>query len=304
MLNIMRSRRMPALLTRMLSLPKLSIAHSMIRLAALKSVTLSKLATASPPAERISLTTSSAGERDCPVPSKWPPRSLTTTLAPCLASNNASSRPMPRPAPVITATLPVSSAILLIQLCFLVGIWSLLGDFARSFYVEVFFGFYQGFVQIRGQLVDEVDGHLRFILVARVQHDAAGTSVVVEIARPGFAQRHDQRRGDVKVVLLQFVLVESNHPGHLRVHAEQNFAHRTFGFADVFDPGARIYRHGLVQVRRQRLAGLVGRGHRGLHGSRRDGSGYRRGFAIRQSEHAGGGQRSPTEQNGPLHRPN
>jgi hypothetical protein len=111
MLKTMRSRRIPALLTTMLSLPKLSIAQSMIRLADLKSVTLSKLATASPPAERISLTTSSAGERDCPVPSKCPPRSFTTIFAPCLASNNASSRPMPRPAPVITATLPVKLAI-------------------------------------------------------------------------------------------------------------------------------------------------------------------------------------------------
>src|ERR1039457_6657855 len=263
MLNIMRSRRMPALLTTMLSLPK--------------------LATASPPAERISLTTYSAEERDCPVPSKWPPRSLTTTLAPCLASNNASSRPMPRPAPVITATLPVNSAIFLIPLLFLAGIWCLLGDFARSFYVEVFFGFHQGFVQIRGQLVDEVDRHLRLILVAREQHDAAGTPVVVEIARPGSARRHDQRRGDVKVILLQLVLVKGNHLRHLRVGAEQNFAHRTFGFADVFDLGARIYRHRLVQVRRQRLAGFVGLGHRVLHGSGRDGSGYRRGFASRQS---------------------
>jgi len=39
---------MPALFTTMLSLPKLSTAQSMIRLADLKSVTLSKLATASP----------------------------------------------------------------------------------------------------------------------------------------------------------------------------------------------------------------------------------------------------------------
>jgi hypothetical protein len=62
-------------------------------------------------AERISLITSSAGERDWPVPSKWPPRSLTTTLAPCLASNNASSRPIPRPAPVTIATFPSSNAI-------------------------------------------------------------------------------------------------------------------------------------------------------------------------------------------------
>src|SRR5438309_1690167 len=46
MLKIIRSRRMPALLTTMLSLPKVSIAHSTIRLAALKSATLSPLAIA------------------------------------------------------------------------------------------------------------------------------------------------------------------------------------------------------------------------------------------------------------------
>src|SRR5205807_180659 len=49
MLKIIRSRRMPALLTTMLSLPNVSRAHSTMRLAALKSATLSPLATASPP---------------------------------------------------------------------------------------------------------------------------------------------------------------------------------------------------------------------------------------------------------------
>ena len=38
-----------------------------------------------------------------------PPRSLTTTLAPCSASNSACSRPMPRPAPVMMATRPSQS---------------------------------------------------------------------------------------------------------------------------------------------------------------------------------------------------
>src|SRR5215212_7401060 len=39
-----------------------------------------------------------------PVPSREPPRSLTTTLAPSLASVNAYSRPSPPPAPVTTMT--------------------------------------------------------------------------------------------------------------------------------------------------------------------------------------------------------
>ena len=180
MLKIMRSRRMPALFTTMLSLPKLSIAQSTIRLADLKSVTLSKLATASPPAERISLTTSSAGERDCPVPSKCPPRSLTTTFAPCLAISNASSRPIPRPAPVITATLPVNSAICLVPLFFLAWLWIrclLLGDFARSYYVEIFLRFQHRFVDVRGHLVNQIDGRFRLVVVARIEHDAAGASL-------------------------------------------------------------------------------------------------------------------------------
>src|SRR6202167_5316317 len=254
MLKIMRSRRMPALLTTILILPKLSVAHSMIRLADLKSETLSKLPTASPPAERISLTTSSAGERDWPVPSKWPPRSLTTTFAPCLASSNASSRPMPRPGSVITATLPVNSAISLVPLLFLSWIWIrirwLLGDFARSFYVEIFLGFNQRLVNVRGHLVDEIDRHFRLILIARIEHDAAGASAVIEIARPGPARGHDQRRGDVILVLLQLVFVERDHLRHRRVGAEHDFTHRALGLADVVYFGARVDGHRRKQVLR------------------------------------------------------
>ena len=44
------------------------------------------------------------------------PRSLTTTLAPSLAINSANSRPMPPPAPVITATLPSIMPFMLILL--------------------------------------------------------------------------------------------------------------------------------------------------------------------------------------------
>src|SRR5438094_2817541 len=110
MLKIIRSRRMPALLTTMLSLPKVSSAHWTMRLAALKSTTLSPLATAWPPIFLISATTSCAGVAvGAPVPSKCAPRSFTTTFAPCFASSSASSRPMPRPEPVTIATLPSSN---------------------------------------------------------------------------------------------------------------------------------------------------------------------------------------------------
>src|SRR2546421_9966443 len=43
-----------------------------------------------------------------PRPSSDTPTSLTTTLAPCWARHTAISRPIPRPAPVPTATLPPS----------------------------------------------------------------------------------------------------------------------------------------------------------------------------------------------------
>src|SRR5579885_670769 len=211
MLKIMRSRRMPALLTTMLSLPKLSIAHSMIRLAALKSVTLSKLATASPPAARISLTTSSAGERDCPVPSKCPPRSLTTTLHPCFAINSASSRPIPRPAPVMTATFPSNSAIVLVPLCLRVRINGLLGDLARAYNVKGLLRLLQGGVGLCRHLIYQVDDEFRFVLVVRVHHQRGGPSLAMKVARPGFARGHDERRRDVEVVFLELILIELDH---------------------------------------------------------------------------------------------
>src|SRR5919197_6471575 len=46
-----------------------------------------------------------------PVPSGAPPRSLTTTFAPSLENSSACSRPMPRPAPVMTAIRPSSAPI-------------------------------------------------------------------------------------------------------------------------------------------------------------------------------------------------
>ena len=49
-------------------------------------------------------TTSSAGPAAAPVPSTEPPRSFTTTFAPCAANSFAISAPIPRPAPVTIAT--------------------------------------------------------------------------------------------------------------------------------------------------------------------------------------------------------
>jgi len=63
-------------------------------------------AIASPPALRISSTTASAGVSEPPVPSRAPPKSLTTTFAPRLANPSACARPRPLPAPVTMATRP------------------------------------------------------------------------------------------------------------------------------------------------------------------------------------------------------
>ena len=61
-------------------------------------------AIASPPAFAIAVTTSSAGVSLVVLPSGATPTSFTTTLAPYAARRVASARPMPRPAPVTTAT--------------------------------------------------------------------------------------------------------------------------------------------------------------------------------------------------------
>src|SRR5271170_1934868 len=55
---------------------------------------------------RTSSTTSPAGPLEEPEPSTSAPRSLMTSLAPWLANSRACSRPMPRPAPVMTTTRP------------------------------------------------------------------------------------------------------------------------------------------------------------------------------------------------------
>src|SRR6202167_3084913 len=103
-----RSRRMPALLTTTWRSPNAETAWSTIAFAPSNELTLSVLATAWPPAAVISSTTDCAAEMSAPEPSTAPPRSLTTTLAPREANKRACSRPIPRPAPVMIATLSCS----------------------------------------------------------------------------------------------------------------------------------------------------------------------------------------------------
>src|ERR1700733_7918197 len=102
----MRSRRMPALLTRMSTRPKASSADLTILSALPGSLIDSVEAIASPPALLISLTTSCAGPSSWPAPSRLAPISQTTTLAPSFAIRSAMPRPTPRAAPVTMATLP------------------------------------------------------------------------------------------------------------------------------------------------------------------------------------------------------
>src|ERR1700730_9671069 len=106
-----RSRRLPALFTRMSRSPNASIAEFTSRWPPSQSATLSAIAIAAPPMPSISATTCCAGVRSLPDPSAAPPTSLTTTLAPSAAKRSACSRPMPRPAPVMMATRPSSAPI-------------------------------------------------------------------------------------------------------------------------------------------------------------------------------------------------
>src|ERR1700692_3173711 len=108
---INESRRIPALLTRMSRPPNSSIACRTTLSAPLQVETFSVLTTAVPPGAVLSFATSGAVPVSAPSPSLLPPRSLTTTLAPSLANSSACSRPMPRPAPVMTATRPSSAPI-------------------------------------------------------------------------------------------------------------------------------------------------------------------------------------------------
>ena len=94
MLKIIRSRRNPALFTRMSSPPKVSIAVRTMSAASSQPVTSPEWATAFPPAAVISSTTASAALSST---SPWSvrPRSFTTTCAPARASSSASARPEP-----------------------------------------------------------------------------------------------------------------------------------------------------------------------------------------------------------------
>src|ERR1700692_3490046 len=120
----MRSRRMPALLTRMSTLPKASTPALTILSPLPGSLIDSVEAMAWPPALLISSTTSCAGPASVPAPSRLAPISQTTTLAPSCAINSAIPRPMPRAAPVTMATLPATM--------FAIGLFPphLLGDLA------------------------------------------------------------------------------------------------------------------------------------------------------------------------------
>src|SRR5262245_39675479 len=109
----MRSRRMPALLTRMSTRPKAESAAPTISSAFLGSAMESVEAMASPPWRLISSTTSCAGPASAPAPSRVAPMSHTTTRAPSRAISSAMPRPMPRPAPVTMATLPETMPVML-----------------------------------------------------------------------------------------------------------------------------------------------------------------------------------------------
>src|ERR1700722_14755467 len=66
---------------------------------------------------RTSSTTCPAGPSEEPEPSPSAPRSLMTSLAPWLANSSACSRPMPRPAPVMTTTRPSQIPTLFSSFC-------------------------------------------------------------------------------------------------------------------------------------------------------------------------------------------
>src|SRR5437763_14687917 len=108
-LSSVLSRMMPALFTRMSTLPNESSAVCTMLAAPANSLTESKLGTATPPSASISLHTSTAGRSSVASPDRLAPTSFTTTLAPSAARHLANSRPMPRPDPVTMATRSSSS---------------------------------------------------------------------------------------------------------------------------------------------------------------------------------------------------
>src|SRR3984957_1534879 len=120
----MRSRKMPALLTRMSTRPKASSAALTILSPLPGSLIESVEAMALPPAFLISSTTACAGPVSVPATSRLAPISQTTTLAPSCAMSSAIPRPMPRAAPGTMGTLPATM--------FAIGLFPphLLGDLA------------------------------------------------------------------------------------------------------------------------------------------------------------------------------
>ena len=77
-------------------------------LAAFDGCDIHMIGTAFPPLALISLATSSEGDAVSFRPATVTPRSLITTAHPCAANALAMPRPIPRPPPVIAATLPSS----------------------------------------------------------------------------------------------------------------------------------------------------------------------------------------------------
>src|SRR5262245_50838150 len=93
--------------------PQAAIVSCTICWTAASSVTEAWLASATPPAARISATTASAAG-SCRDPSDAVrPKSLTTTLAPRAARASACCRPSPPPAPVTMATRPSKETLIL-----------------------------------------------------------------------------------------------------------------------------------------------------------------------------------------------
>src|SRR3984893_2265305 len=120
----MRSRKIPALLTRMSTRPNASSAALTILSPLPGSLIDNVEAMAWPPSFLISSPPSCAGPASVPAPSRLAPISQTTTLAPSCAMSSAIPRPMPRAAPVTMATLPATM--------FAIGLFPphLLGDLA------------------------------------------------------------------------------------------------------------------------------------------------------------------------------
>ena len=100
MLKIIRSRRMPALLTTMSIRPKWSSAVSDDAWRRPPSWSPIRPLGTRLPASRLDLAGDVlGGDAAPPLPSAAAARSFTTTRAPCFAMRSAISRPMPRPRP-------------------------------------------------------------------------------------------------------------------------------------------------------------------------------------------------------------